>query len=109
LHNIFFDFDKSELRPESQTELTALIDFLRKNPTVFIEIEGHTDNQGDETHNIKLSEARAKAVIDYLLTNEISPERLSGKGYGATHPIQSNDTEEGRAANRRTECRIVRE
>ena len=109
LHNIFFDFDKSELQPESQTELTALIDFLRKNPTVSIEIEGHTDNQGDEAHNIKLSEARAKAVMDYLLANGITPDRLSCKGYGATRPIQPNDTEEGRAANRRTEFRVVRQ
>jgi outer membrane protein OmpA-like peptidoglycan-associated protein len=106
LHNIFFDFDKSELQPESQTELTALLDFLRKNPTVSIVIEGHTDNQGDDAHNLRLSEARAKAVMDYLLVHKISPERLSCKGYGATRPIQPNDTEEGRAANRRTEIQL---
>ena len=108
LHNIFFDFDKSELQPQSQPELTALLNFLQKNPTVFIEIEGHTDNLGDNAHNLKLSEARAKAVMDYLTNNGISPERLSCKGYGATHPIQPNDTEEGRAANRRTECKVMK-
>jgi outer membrane protein OmpA-like peptidoglycan-associated protein/tetratricopeptide (TPR) repeat protein len=107
LYNILFDFDKSELQPESHAELTALLNFLRKNPTVAIEIEGHTDNQGDEAHNLKLSEARAKAVMDYLLANGIAPQRLSCKGYGATRPIKPNDTEEGRAANRRTECRVV--
>ena len=108
MHNIFFDLDKSDLQPESQAELARLIEFLQKNPTVSIEIKGHTDNQGDETHNIKLSEARAKAVMDYLIVNGIPPDRLSSKGYGSTKPIQSNETEEGRAANRRTECRIVR-
>ena len=108
LYNVFFDFDKSELQPESHAELTALIVFLQKNPTVSIEIEGHTDNQGDDAHNLKLSEARAKAVMNYLLINGIAQDRLSCKGYGATRPIQSNDAEEGRAANRRTECRIVR-
>ncbi|MCL2510758.1 MAG: OmpA family protein [Bacteroidales bacterium] len=106
LHNIFFDFDKSELQPESHAELTALLNFLQKNPTVAIEIEGHTDNQGDDVHNLKLSEERAKAVITYLIDNGIAAERLAGKGYGATCPIQPNDTEEGRAANRRTEVRI---
>jgi outer membrane protein OmpA-like peptidoglycan-associated protein len=107
MHNIFFDFDKSELKPESYSELAKLIDFLQKNPTISIEIEGHTDNQGEAVHNIKLSEARAKTVMDYLIANGISSNRLSCKGYGSANPIQSNETEEGRAANRRTECRIV--
>jgi outer membrane protein OmpA-like peptidoglycan-associated protein len=109
MHNIFFDFDKSDLQPESHAELARLILFLQKNPTVSIEIEGHTDNQGDDIHNAKLSEDRAKTVMDYLINNGISPDRLSFKGYGATRPIQSNETEEGRAANRRTECKIVKE
>jgi len=108
MHNIFFDFDQSDLQPESQTELARLIEFLQKNPTVSIEIEGHTDNQGDDLHNFKLSEARAKAVMDFLIAKGISQDRLTSKGYGSTKPIQPNETEEGRAANRRTECRIVK-
>ena len=107
MHNIFFDFDKSDLQPESQTELAKLIDFLWRNPTVAIEIEGHTDDQGDDLHNVKLSESRAESVMNYLITNGIDQKRLSSKGYGSAKPIQSNDTEDGRAANRRTECRIV--
>ena len=107
MRNIFFDFDKSDLQPESHAELVKLLDFLRKNPTVSIEIEGHTDNQGDDTHNLKLSEERAQAVMNYLIDNGISSKRLSGKGYGATRPIQPNDTEEGRAANRRVEYRVT--
>ncbi len=107
LNNIFFDFDKSELKPESFIELDVLLDFLVNNPTVKIEIGGHTDDQGGDTYNLQLSEARAKSVYQYLIGRNIDPERVTYRGYGETQPIQSNETEEGRAANRRTEIKII--
>ena len=73
----------------------------------FIEISGHTDNQGGEAYNQKLSENRAKSVFEYLLNNGIDKSRLSYKGYGEEKPVDSNDTEEGRANNRRTEFKIL--
>lgn len=106
LKNIFFDFDKSELKPESFVELDRLVDYLTHN-NVKIEIGGHTDDQGSDEYNNRLSENRAKAVYDYLLGKQIPADRISYKGYGKTRPIADNSTEEGRAANRRTEFTIV--
>jgi outer membrane protein OmpA-like peptidoglycan-associated protein/tetratricopeptide (TPR) repeat protein len=107
LKNVFFDFDKFDLKPESIVELDKLKDFLIKNKTIKIEIGGHTDNVGDDKHNQILSENRAKAVYDYLIKNNIAKERLSYKGYGETKPIDTNNTEKGRANNRRTEFKIL--
>lgn len=107
LKNIFFDHDKSDLKDESKMELNKLVALLKENPEISIEIGGHTDNTGDEKYNQKLSEQRAKSVVDYLVANGISADRLSYKGYGESAPIALNTTEEGRAANRRTEFRIV--
>lgn len=107
LRNIFFDFDKSDLLPASFVELDNLIDYLRKNRAIIIEIGGHTDNQGTTEYNDKLSLERAKAVYDFLIQKGIAPERLSYKGYGEHFPVESNDTEVGRAANRRTEFKII--
>ena len=87
--------------------LNEFLDFLKTNPTVKISINGHTDNVGDAATNMTLSENRAKAVYDYLLIEDIAPERLKFKGFGATKAIASNDTEEGRAKNRRTEFVIL--
>jgi outer membrane protein OmpA-like peptidoglycan-associated protein len=106
LKNIFFDVDKYDLKPESQVELEKLLSFLNGNAAVKIEIGGHTDSTGDKIKNQKLSENRAKAVLDYLLSKGIHASRLSSKGYGDTQPVADNKTEEGRAANRRTVFKI---
>ena len=107
LRNIFFDVDKYELLPDSRAELGKLVLFLSKNNAVHIEIGGHTDNQGSDSHNQALSQNRAKAVYDYLITNGIIAERLNYVGYGKTIPIDGNETPEGRANNRRTEIKVV--
>jgi len=107
LKNIFFDFNQSELKPESFVELDKLADYLKHNK-VNIEIGGHTDNQGSDEYNDRLSLERAKAVYDYLVGKQIDPSRLSYQGYGKRKPIADNATEEGRAENRRTEFRIIR-
>jgi outer membrane protein OmpA-like peptidoglycan-associated protein/tetratricopeptide (TPR) repeat protein len=107
LKNIFFDTNKFDLESESKSELMKLIEFLTANPTVHIEISGHTDNVGPDQINQTLSENRAKSVYQYLITNGIVAGRLVYKGYGKTQPIASNDTDEDRAKNRRTEFKII--
>ncbi len=107
LKNIFFDVDKFELKEESKVELKKLIQFLTINPTVKIEIGGHTDNSGDASKNTTLSTNRAKAVLSYLVTNGIKAERLTSKGYAATQPLADNQTAEGKAQNRRTEIKLI--
>jgi len=107
LKNIFFDVNKFELKNESQVELDKLVQLLADNPTVKIEISGHTDNVGKPADNLILSNNRAKAVINYLVSKNISMQRLTSKGYGETKPLADNKTEEGRAMNRRTEMRVV--
>lgn len=107
LNNVFFDFDKAELKPESYIELGRLAEFLKSN-TIRIEIGGHTDDRGTDEYNDMLSESRAKAVRDYLVSQGIDPARLEYKGYGKHKPVADNATEEGRAANRRTEFKIVK-
>ena len=107
LKNIFFDVNKYELKSESFTELNKLIDLLNKNAKFRIEIGGHTDNTGDKGSNIILSENRAKSVYDYLIKNGIQASRLAFKGYGDYIPIDSNETEEGRFKNRRTDFKLI--
>ncbi len=107
LKNIFFDFDKAALRSESYSELTVLLTLLTENPLVKIEISGHTDNVGNATYNQKLSESRAKAVVDYLISKNINKSRLTFAGYGFSQPCATNDTPEGRQMNRRTEFKIT--
>lgn len=107
LKNIFFDFDKATLRPESTNELQRLTKLLVDVPTLKIEILGHTDSKGANDYNLKLSDNRAKAVVDYLIKAGISANRLTSKGYGEEQPISTNDTDEGRQLNRRTEFKIV--
>jgi outer membrane protein OmpA-like peptidoglycan-associated protein/tetratricopeptide (TPR) repeat protein len=107
LRNIFFDTDKYTLKPESKVELERLVKLLKDNGTVKVQISGHTDNSGTPDHNRVLSENRAKAVVSYLVENGIDIKRLVAKGYGEIHPIASNDTEEGKAQNRRTEFMIT--
>ena len=108
LRNIFFDTDQAVLKFESQAELTRLAAFLQENPQVRIEISGHTDNQGTEARNVELSKNRALAVKNFLTDMlGIDGSRLTAKGYAATQPVADNETEEGRAKNRRTEVKII--
>jgi len=107
LKNIFFDFDKTTLRPTSTAELDRLTKMLNDIPTLKIEISGHTDNIGSNEYNENLSEGRAKAVVDYLIDKGIDRERLTFAGYGESQPIESNDTEKGRQMNRRTEFEVL--
>ncbi|HEX3009321.1 MAG TPA: OmpA family protein, partial [Bacteroidales bacterium] len=108
LKNIFFDTDQYSLKPESKVELERLLKLLKDNPTLKVEISGHTDNAGSPEYNKTLSENRAKAVVTYLTENGITKERLTAKGYGELKPVTGNDTEEGRAQNRRTEFMIIK-
>ncbi len=107
LHNIFFPFNQSEIEDESVIELEKLVLFLNQNPQVKVEISGHTDSIGSEEYNRILSQRRAEAVVLFLIHQGISAERLISKGYGSTEPVAENDTETGRALNRRTEMQIV--
>ena len=107
LKNIFFDTNKFDLKPESRAELDKLIEFMGQNPSVRIEISGHTDNVGNDVLNQKLSENRAKAVFEYLVAHNINPARLVYKGYGKTQPLVPNTSDENRSKNRRTEFKIV--
>jgi outer membrane protein OmpA-like peptidoglycan-associated protein len=107
LKNIYFDFDKAELLPRSIPELKTLLGYLKDNPSIKAELQGHTDSQGTDEYNLKLSTARAKAVETWLVNNGIKAERLVSKGYGESQPVASNDTETGRALNRRMVMKIL--
>ena len=107
LKNIFFDVNKFELKSESQVELDKLVQLLNENPTIKIEISGHTDNVGKPADNLLLSNNRAKAVVNYLVNKKVPAQRLTFKGYGETKPVGDNKTDEGRAMNRRTEVKVV--
>jgi len=107
LKNIFFETNKFNLKEESQAELQKLITFLNYNKTLRIEISGHTDDVGDKKLNQQLSQNRAKAVYDFLITHAIPAERLTYKGYGDSLPKLSNSIAENRAKNRRTEFKVI--
>ena len=107
LNNIFFDFDKTTLRPESIPQLNRVVDFMKNNPTVKVEIGGHTDNKGSDKYNINLSQGRADAVVNYVLEHGIDYERIIAKGYGEHLPVATNATDEGRQSNRRVEFKIL--
>jgi len=107
LHNIYFAFNSADILSSSQKVLDEFIVFLNDHPTMTISIEGHTDNVGSDEFNLILSENRAKAVYNYLVNNGIDADRLQYKGFGKTTPIATNETEEGRAMNRRTEFVIL--
>ena len=108
LKNIYFDFDKTSLKSQSFVELNKVVDFLKQNHTVEIEISGHTDSKGSDDYNLNLSQGRSQAVVDYLISQGIDSSRLAAHGYGETKPIDTNDTEEGRANNRRVEFTVVK-
>jgi len=107
LRNVFFDVDKATLRPESVQELNKLVETLNNNPNLKIQLSGHTDSDGNDDHNMVLSDNRAKAVVDYLIKKGIKADRLTWKGYGETQPIQPNDTAEHKQDNRRTEVKVL--
>lgn len=107
LNNIFFEFGKAELKQESFTELDRVVTLLNDNPSMSIEIAGHTDNVGSDADNLKLSQDRANAVVAYIVSKGIPASRIVAKGYGESVAIADNNTEEGRAVNRRVEFKIV--
>jgi outer membrane protein OmpA-like peptidoglycan-associated protein/tetratricopeptide (TPR) repeat protein len=107
LKNILFETGKSVLTPESNTELNRLLGIMKENVQMRIEVSGHTDKTGSEPLNSKLSEARAKAVVDYLTKNDIDKSRMEFRGYGSLQPISDNSTAFGRAKNRRVEFKIL--
>jgi outer membrane protein OmpA-like peptidoglycan-associated protein/tetratricopeptide (TPR) repeat protein len=107
LNNIFFDVNKFDLKPESQVELDKLVQLLRDNPSLKIQISGYTDNVGKPADNLALSNNRAKAVVNYLVQKGVVQQRLSAKGFGETQAVADNKTEEGKAKNRRTEMKVL--
>ena len=107
LKNVFFDTKSSVLKPESISELDNVVRLMNENPNMKIMISGFTDNVGKPEDNLKLSIGRAVSVVNYLLGKGVNNNRLSFKGFGQTKPIASNDTEEGKALNRRTELTVV--
>ena len=107
LKNIFFETASAALLPESTKELQRLYQLLIDNPSMKIQINGHTDDVGKDEDNLTLSRNRAQAVYDYLVSQSIVKDRLSFKGYGESTPIESNDSPQGRQANRRTEFVVV--
>lgn len=118
LKNVFFDLNKATLRPESTVELNKLRDFLNANPTLKIEIAGHTDTRGDAVENQKLSDARAKSVMDFLIAQGIDAKRLTSKGFGESKPVISDEAiakltteaakEKAHQENRRTEYTVIK-
>ena len=108
LENIFFDLDKYDLKEKSITELQKILRFLKENPALRIEISGHTDNLGSDSYNQQLSQRRAQAVFDYLISNGVPANRLIPKGYGSARPLADNSTEAGRQQNRRIEFQVIR-
>jgi outer membrane protein OmpA-like peptidoglycan-associated protein len=104
---VLFGFDKYDIQPQARTSLDNLVQILNKYPDTNIEIHGHTDSQGSDKYNMQLSERRAKAVAGYLKQKNIDGKRLTTKAFGETMPLYSNDTEEGRAKNRRVEFAIT--
>jgi len=107
LENIFFETNKATLKPESYPQLEQVLKFMNSNPTVRMEISGHTDNVGSLKLNTNLSQARAESVVRYLVERGIDPSRLDYKGYAFSQPVAPNDTPEGRAMNRRVEFKIL--
>jgi OmpA-OmpF porin, OOP family len=103
LYGVLFDFNKATLKPESDGMLQRVQAFLQKDPALKLEVQGHTDNVGGDDYNQKLSDARSRSVLAWIVQHGVAADRLSFKGYGKTHPVATNDTDEGRARNRRVE------
>jgi OOP family OmpA-OmpF porin len=108
LNNVFFDFDKWDLRPESYIELNRVVKLLTENPAIEIEMSAHTDSRGTGEYNFKLSDNRARSVMEYIISKGIASNRITSHGYGETKPVATNDTDEGRQLNRRVEFTILK-
>ena len=108
LNNVFFDFDKADLRSESFVELDRVVKLLEENPSIEIEMSAHTDSRGSDEYNFKLSDNRARSVMEYILSKGIAPGRITSQGYGETKPVVDNDTDENRQLNRRVEFKILK-
>lgn len=108
LNNVFFDFDKWDLRSESFVELDRVVKLLNENPAIEIEMSAHTDSYGSDDYNFKLSDNRARSVREYILAKGITPTRIISQGYGETKPVAENDTDENRQLNRRVEFKILK-
>lgn len=108
LKNIYFDFDKTSLKNESFVELDKVVDFLKQNSSVEIEISGHTDDKGSDDYNLNLSQGRSETVVNYIISQGIDQFRLSAQGYGESKPIDANDSDDGRANNRRVEFTVMK-
>ncbi|QTY28201.1 OmpA family protein [Flavobacterium sp. CS20] len=108
LYGIYFDTDKAILKPESETTLRQVLALINSNPEQKLEIGGHTDSQGDEAYNLQLSDKRAQAVLQWLKDHNTNTANLSSKGYGETEPVADNNSETGRALNRRVEIKLLK-
>ena len=108
LNNVFFDFDKWDLRPESFVELERVVKLLQDNPAIEIEMSAHTDSYGSDDYNFKLSDNRARSVMEYIISKGITQSRIISHGYGETVPVVANDTPENRQLNRRVEFKILK-
>lgn len=114
VNNVYYDYDKATLRAESYVELDKLIEFFDANPNIVVELSAHTDSRGSDAYNERLSDARAKSVVDYLVSKGIDRSKLIAKGYGESQPVAPNenadgsDNPEGRQQNRRTEFKVVK-
>ena len=109
LDNVYFDTGKASLKQESYKELDELFEYLSLKKTTIVEISGHTDNVGSDEDNLDLSQRRAETVRNYLIKKGIKSTRIQAKGYGETQPVTDNTTPEGKAKNRRTEVRLIKE
>jgi len=107
LNNVYFDTDKSTIKPNSYKQLNDMVTLMKERPDLKIEIDGHTDNQGGDAHNMTLSKDRANAVKAYLVKHGITAGRIITKGFGSLHPVADNATASGRAQNRRIEVRVL--
>jgi OmpA-OmpF porin, OOP family len=108
LNNVFFDFDKAELKPESFPELDRVVKLMNEKTAMQIEIAGHTDATGPDDYNLGLSERRAKAVMKYFAGKGIAADRMTALFFGETKPVESNENKEGRRKNRRVEFKILK-
>jgi outer membrane protein OmpA-like peptidoglycan-associated protein len=108
LKNITFEFNSADLNLSSFEELDRVVKLLVDNPNINIEISAHTDNTGSDAYNLRLSKRRAKAVMDYLVDQKISPKRIISQGYGKARPLVPNDSDENKALNRRVELKIIK-
>ncbi|MFH0893362.1 MAG: OmpA family protein [Bacteroidota bacterium] len=109
LKNVLFDTGKATLKASSNEALNNLVQILKIKSTMVIELAGHTDNVGDPQSNLKLSQDRAEAVRNYLISKGIAANRITAKGYGDTQPVADNSTAEGKQQNRRTEVNVIKE